>query len=192
MASRASWPKIAGGAIPPAPIKTRIQIQELPMSKSLIRRMQGAAMLDVPTFEEVEHDRTATGQAVAVVLIAAVAEAIGGLGSGVGLVGGAVAALVRWGTWSGVTWFIGTRVFKGTADWGELLRTIGFAQAPAVLLALGFIPLVWVFVAPLVSIWLLIATLIGIRQALDISTGQAFLTAALGLIPYAVLLAILL
>lgn len=158
------------------------------MSNSLVRRMQGAAFLDVPTYEEVEHDSSATLQAAAVVLIAAVAEGIGGAGGGFGLLSG----VIRWGLWAGITWFIGTRIFDGTADWGELLRTLGFAQAPAVLLILGIIPVVNILILPVVGVWLLVTALVAIRQALDISTGKAFLTALIGMIPYWILVGILL
>ena len=48
------------------------------MAGSLVDRMVGAAFLNVGTYEEVEHDDTATGQAAAVVAMVAVATALGG------------------------------------------------------------------------------------------------------------------
>ena len=151
---------------------------------TLVERMQGAAMLRVPTYEEVEHDHTATGQAATVVAIAAVAQAGGGLGQGgPGIVGALVGQLVGWAVWAGLTYFIGTRLFRGTADWGELLRTLGFSQAPAVLAALGFLPLVGGLIRFVVTIWVAIAGVIAVRQALDIGTGQAVATVLIALIP---------
>ena len=85
---------------------------------------------------------------------------------------------------SAVTFFIGTRVFKGTADWGELLRTIGFAQSAGVLYILGIIPILGWLVRGVVAIWLLVATIIAIRQALDFDTGKAVLTALIGFVAY--------
>lgn len=44
-----------------------------------IQRMLGAARLDVPTIEAIEADRSATGQALAVVALSAIAVGVGGL-----------------------------------------------------------------------------------------------------------------
>ena len=162
------------------------------MARSITDRMMGAATLDVATYEEVEADTTATGQAAIVVVIAAVASAIGAAGEGgPGVIGMLLGTLLGWALWSGITYLIGTKLFGGTATWGELLRTIGFAQSPGVLLVLAIIPVLGGIVRFAVSIWLLIAGIIAIRQALDVSTGKAVLTAILGwliaIIPAAIL-----
>lgn len=150
-------------------------------SASIVDRMRGAALLDVATYESVEHDRSATGQAAVVVALAAVAAAIGNaFRGGPGLIGALVGYLVGWLIWSGITYVVGTRVFHGTASWGELLRTLGFAQAPGVLLVAAIVPVLGVLVNGVVGIWLLVTGLIAIRQALDISTGKAVLTTLLG------------
>jgi len=143
--------------------------------------MLGAAMLDVGTYEEVEHDLEATGQAAAVVAMVAIAAAIGGAshGSG-GIIGRPLAALVGWGIWSGVTYLIGSRLMGGTATWGEMLRTIGFAHSPGLLYVLAGIPLLGPLVGAVAGIWMLFAGIIGIRQGLDVSTSKAILTAFLG------------
>lgn len=149
--------------------------------RSMIDRMRGAAMLDISTYEEVEADRTATGQAGTVVAIVAIASAIGSYASGVtGIVVALGASLLGWVVWAGVTYLIGDKLLGGTATWGELLRTLGFAQAPGVLAVLGFIPGVGGVVRFVVSIWVLIAGIIAIRQALDFGTGKAIITALLG------------
>jgi hypothetical protein len=151
---------------------------EMPARRSIVERMRGAALLDVATYEEVEHDETATGQAAVVVALAAVAGAIGGARSGSGgVIAGIVAAFAGWLIWAGVTWFVGTRLFKGTAHWGELLRTLGFAQTPGLLMALAFVPILGWFVRFVVFVWLLVTGVVAIRQALDIGTGQAVVTA---------------
>ena len=149
--------------------------------RSMIDRMKGAAMLDVATYEEVEADTEATKQAAGVVAIVAICSAIGGYGGGGrGMLGGVVTALFGWLVWSGVTYLIGTRLFKGEATWGELLRTIGFAQAPGVLMILGLIPLFGGMLRLALFVWVLAAGIIAIRQALDVTTGKAVLTALLG------------
>jgi hypothetical protein len=150
--------------------------------------MKGAAMLDVATYEEVEADIGATGQAAAVVAIAATAAAIGAVGSGApGIFGSLVSYFLGWFVWSGVTYLIGDKMLGGTATWGELLRTLGFALAPGVLLVLGFVPLLGWVTGIVVSIWILVAGVIAIRQALDFSTGRAVATALLGWIAIVIL-----
>lgn len=149
--------------------------------RSIVARMMGAAMLDVRTYEEVEHDERATGQAAVVVAIVAICSAIGGMGGGErGVIGGLVGAIVGWLLWAGVTYVIGDKLLGGTATWGELLRTLGFAQSPGVLLLVAFIPLLGGLVTAVVGIWVLITSVIAIRQALDFSTGRAIGTALLG------------
>jgi hypothetical protein len=153
------------------------------MAGSLVDRMVGAAFLNVGTYEEVEHDDTATGQAAAVVAMVAVATAIGGWNFGVtAVVGGAVSALVKWLIWAGITFLVGTKLFGGTATWGELLRTLGFAQAPGILAVLAIVPVLGWVVLLVVSLWVAVAAFIAIRQALDISNGKTFLTVLVGLI----------
>src|SRR5829696_6621233 len=149
-------------------------------TRSIVDRMKGAAMLDVATYEEVEADTTATGQAAVVVGIVAVCSAIGAIGrGGPGIIGALIGAFVIWLIWAGVTYLIGDKLLGGTATWGELLRTLGFAQSPAVLSVFGIIPVVGGVIQFVVMIWVLVAGIIAIRQALDFSTGKAVLTAFL-------------
>ncbi len=144
-------------------------------------RMIGAATLSVPIYEEVEHDRTATGQAAAVVALVAVASAIGGIGEGgASMVGGVISAFVGWLLWSAITLFIGTKVFDGTADMGEMLRTLGFAQSVGVLKVVGFVPILGWIAALVTGIWMLVCGVVAIRQALDFTTGKAIGTVLLG------------
>ena|SRR5688500_9650334 len=159
---------------------------------SITDRMKGAALLDNATYEEVEADTTATGQAAVVVVLGAIASGIGMSGGRPGgIIAGVLGSLIGWVLWAGITYLIGDKVLGGTATWGELLRTLGFAQAPRVLAVLGIIPgLRWI-VAAVIGVWLLITGIVAIRQALDFSTGKAVATAVLGwlamMIPMAIL-----
>ena len=146
---------------------------------SMAERMLGAARLDKDMYEEVEADKSATGQAMAVVVLAALATGIAFLGIGstdaVGLVFGIVAALLGWALLAWITYMVGTRLFptpETSADWGELARTLGFAQSPGVLRILGVVPGIGPLIFSIASIWVLVATVIAIRQALDY-TSQA-------------------
>jgi hypothetical protein len=156
--------------------------------RSFTERMLGAAKLDVSVYEEVEADTEATFQAARVVAIVALASAIGGIGAGAaGALSGLAAAIIGWLLWAGITYIIGDKLMGGTATWGELLRTLGFAQAPGVLFALAIVPVLGALTALVVAVWLLFTGIVAIRQALDFSTGRAVITALLGLIPYGVL-----
>lgn len=153
-------------------------------TNSLIGRMIGAAKLDVATYEEVEHDTSATTQAGLVVVLAAIAQ---GIASPAGVISGIIGSLIGWLAMAGLTYFIGTRLFKGTATWGELLRTLGFATAPGILYIVGIIPILGWLASLAIMIWVLVAVVIAIRQALDVTTGKAVLTGLLGMIAWAVI-----
>ena len=141
---------------------------------SFTERMIGAAKLDVHVYEEVETDTGATSQAMGVVLLASLAGGIGSVGLGTGGLGsfitGAIAALIGWVTWAFVTYIIGTRLLpepQTRADVGELMRTLGFAQSPGLLRIFGSLPIVGPLVLSLIQIWLLVAMVVAVRQALD-------------------------
>jgi hypothetical protein len=95
--------------------------------------------------------------------------------------------------WSFITYFIGTRVFKGPqteATYGQLLRCIGFSDSPLVLSILSFIPLLGGLIGFVAWIWALVAMVIAVRQALDFSTGRAIATCIVGFIVLIVISAI--
>ena len=138
------------------------------------RRVLGAAALDRAAYEDVEADASATGQAVGVVVLASVAGGIGLLGLGAqtaqSLVAGIVGSLIAWMAWAALTYLIGTRLLpepQTRADVGELLRTIAFASAPGVLRMFGVIPVLGLTVYAIASIWMLLAMVVAVRQALD-------------------------
>jgi Yip1 domain len=152
---------------------------------SFVDRVVGAARLDPRIYEEVETDTTATPQAMGVVVLAAVSSGIGAATLGAtGAVTTIVGALVGWVVWAALIWLVGTKVLpepRTRSDIGELLRTIGFASSPGLLLVLRIIPLVGLLVGLVVWIWQLAATVVAVRQALDYtSTGRAVLVCAIG------------
>ncbi|MDX1578024.1 MAG: Yip1 family protein [Gemmatimonadota bacterium] len=162
-------------------METQTEAQATGRPRSFIQRMIGAAMLDVDTYEEVEHDLDATLQAAGVVALVAVCAAVGGASHGEGgIIARPIGSLLGWIVWAGMTFFIGTRLFDGVATWGEMLRTIGFAHAPGVLFVVSGFPLLGGLIAAAASIWMLIAGIVAIRQGLDISTGKALITVFLG------------
>ncbi len=139
---------------------------------SMVNRMVRAAKLDPQLYEEAEADKGALGQALGVVVLASIAGGVGsgGLGGLSGFFIGTAAALIGWFVWAALTYFIGTRILpepNTRADLGELLRTIGFASSPGLLRVLGLIPGVTGIVFLISGIWMLVAMIIAVRQALD-------------------------
>jgi hypothetical protein len=160
----------------------------------MVNRMIRAATLQVDVFEEVEHDPTKDQEAlVAVVTVAVINGILGFLGSLVfrqgasaallTLVFGIIGAVVIYLLYAYLAFFIGTRLFGGTADFGELRRVLGYAYAPNIF---GSIPCLGWVIAP---IWVFVAGVVAIRQALDVDTANALLTS---LIAVAVAFAIVL
>ena len=148
---------------------------------TLARRMLGAALLDARVYEDVEADRRGTSQAVGVVLLASAAAGIGLRGldaqSPQALVAGIAGALIGWIAWAARTYLIGTRLLpepQTRADVGELLRTIAFASSPGLLRVFGVVPVLGVPIYVITSLWMLVAMVVAVRQALDYrSTGRA-------------------
>ncbi|RUA24199.1 MAG: hypothetical protein DSY79_01135, partial [Chloroflexi bacterium] len=118
-----------------------------------------------------------------------------GTGGPAGLVVGIVAGIGLWALWAWITYFVGTTILKTgetEANWGQLARTLGFAQSPGLLKVAGFIPVLGPWAFTIASIWQLVAMVIAIRQALDFtSTWRAVGVAMVGFIPYAVLISII-
>jgi hypothetical protein len=168
-----------------------------------VERMLRAAKLEVPLYEEVEADVTATNQALLVVVLGAVASGIGaaiGAGMATGpaagnpggsLIGGVISALIGWAVWSYVLFFVGTRFMGGTASYGELLRTLGFSESPLLLLILSFIPVLGGLLSLVVGIWVLVSGFIATRQALDLDNGKTLITIVLGVVALLVVLIVL-
>jgi hypothetical protein len=159
------------------------------------QRVTGVLKLQASTFEEIEADRSATGQAVAVVLVATVAAGIGAGFFGRDVVREMLAALIGWVMWAGVTYLIGGRLLPepGThTDMGELLRVIGFSYAPNVFAIFAFIPILGGVVRVVVAFWLLAATILAVRQALDYkSTGRAVAVVLIGWCIFVIVQAVL-
>ena len=155
---------------------------------SLTDRMMRAAKLDISLYEEVEADKEAMGQAMTVVIISSVAAGIGTIGT-TGLKGlffGSIAALLGWFIWAFLTYAIGTKLLaepQTKADYGELLRTIGFSSSPGVLRVFGFIPIIGNILNLICGIWMLVAMVIAVRQALDYkSTWRAVAVCLIGFV----------
>ena len=152
---------------------------------SLQDRMIRAAKLDVQLYEEVEADQGAMVQAMTVVILSALAAGIGSANVGLlGMVISMIAALIGWYVWAFLTYFIGTKLLaepQTRSDHRELLRTIGFSSAPGLIRVLGIIPGLRTLLFLVAGIWMLVAMVIAVRQALDYtSTGRAIGVCVIG------------
>lgn len=162
-----------------------------------VDRMIRAAKLDVHLYEEVEADKRSMGQAMGVVLLSSLAGGIGFMQEAglMGFVIGTVGSLLGWYVWAFMTYLIGTKLLpepQTHADHGELLRTIGFSSAPGLIRVLGIIPGLSGFVNLLAGVWMLVAMIIAVRQALDYqSTYRAIGVCLIGWIIQAILLVLL-
>ena len=171
----------------------------------MIKRMISAILLKPELYEEVESDRSATIQGVLIVLIAGIATGIASLAIAErtldAFLFSIASRLLLWILLSGIISFVGTKLFPTPdtdSDWGELSRTMAFAQSPAILIVFGVIGLLagletifWI-VAFVTSIWQVAATIIAVRQALDYtSTMRAVGVAVLSYIPYLVIMGLL-
>jgi hypothetical protein len=159
--------------------------------------MIGAATFKVSAYEEIEADKSATSQAIIVVILVAIATGIG-LSTSKELWGtfiGVVVALIGWALWAWITYFIGTTLFKAAeteANWGQLARTVGFAQAPGLLNVAGLVSfgseVVLSVIFLITFFWTAAAMVIAIRQALDYkSTGRAIWVVLIAAVPYFIL-----
>lgn len=142
------------------------------MSGSLINRILRAAKLDVHLYEEVEADKSAMRQAMLVVILSGIAAGVGSISQGgaLGVALGTVMGLVGWYIWAFIIYFIGTKLLpepQTKSNVGELLRTIGFASAPGLIRVFGVFPGVEKLVFPVATVWMLVAMIIAVRQALD-------------------------
>lgn len=142
------------------------------MMNTIVNRMIRAAKLDVNLYEEVEADQGILPQAMTVVVLSSLAAGIGSIGT-MGLAGiliGTVTTLVGWYFWAYLTYLIGTKMLpepQTRSDLGELLRTTGFATSPGLIRIFGVIPGLGALVFAVAAIWMLVAMVIGVRQALD-------------------------
>lgn len=164
----------------------------------LAERMLRAAKLDPHLYEEVEADATAMNQAMLVVVLSSVAAGIGSAGM-IGhpnLILSAIGTLIGWYIWAFLTYWIGTKLLpekETKTDYGQMLRTIGFSSAPGILRVLGIIPFLTNLVFTVTGIWMLVAMIIAVRQALDYqSTARAVGVCVIGWLIQLVLMAVLL
>ena len=147
---------------------------------SLVDRVLGVIQLKKPVFEEIEHDTNATGQALIIVVAAAIAAAIGGANEAQagGPIWQALMSILGWIAFSFVAFFVGTTFFRTPqtdVSLGQVLRVVGFAQAPKILSVLGFIPLLGGIIGLVATIWFIVVAVYALAAAFDTSVDRGAL-----------------
>jgi hypothetical protein len=168
---------------------------QLSSSSSFVDRVIGAIRLDPATYEAVEHDTDATWQAALVVVVAAIFSGVGSTGGRTrDLLGGVVASLVFWALFALFAYLVGAYLLRGpetSVTFGEVLRALGFSYAPSLFAILGLIPGIGFLIVFIAGIWSLIASVIALRQAFEVSTGRAVAIAVVAFLAMVVLLVII-
>jgi len=167
------------------------------MNSVFINRIIRACKLDVGLYEEVEADKSATFQAALVVVLSSLAAGVGALSLGASnFLMAPILSLISWYVWAYLIYLIGAKLFPEAntkADHGQLLRTIGFSSAPGLIRVFGFTPDLMSITFIGAGIWMLVAMIIAVRQALDYeSTWRAIGVVVIGFLVQAIVLIMLL
>lgn len=157
---------------------------------SLAERMVGAMKADVKTFQEIEADPNAIGQAVTVIVIAGVASLIGNIfraGLMIGILS-LIVSLIGYALFAFLVVIIGTKVMpepSTKADFQEGFRVLGFTASPGVFNVLAIIPFLGPLLSFLIAIWMLVIAVIATREVLDYSnTGRAVIVCIIAMLVY--------
>ena len=138
------------------------------------QRLKIAIFLAVAFYEEVEKDKKCNDQAMMPVVQVSVVQGfmIAGFAP-IALVQGILGSLIRFLIWAFFIAFVGTRILpepETESNTGELIRTLGFAYAPGLLVVFKIFPIISTFIDPVVTILQLAALTIAVRQALDFNS----------------------
>jgi len=144
---------------------------------SYAEKLYKAIMLDVEFYEAVEADKSLTKQAMMTVALVAIVEGFviaAGITEFTDLALGALGSILRWVVWTFFVAFVGTRILpepETDSNTGELLRTLGFAYAPGLLLIFESVPLINALPIFMIVYFLQLAAMtVAVRQALDFNS----------------------
>ncbi len=177
------------------------QGQERPITKHKVRqlgsRILHTARFDTQTLNELKEDRTATGQAVAVVLLVGLSYGLGfsvfnGLQtrnlSPNQVISGTIANMIFTDfsvfIWSATVFLVGTKLFQGKTGYWQLARPLFFSTAPGALFILIAIPVrpIIIAIAVIASAWIVSAEVVALKSAMGFNTQRALLTSVVGLL----------
>ena len=160
-------------------------------------RVVGALKLETSAFEDVERDPTAVGQAVGVIVLAAISIGLGNIyyGGLSGIVTNAFSSLLGFVIWSAIVWLVGTKLMPEPttkADFPETFRVLGFAAAPGLAGVITIIPILGWLLLVAIWVWQLAAMVVAVRAALDYSTiGKAIVVVLIGFVIQLIVMALI-
>src|SRR6267143_5464828 len=165
------------------------------MARSITDRMLGALRLQTDAYEEIEADEKATGEAAFIIVATSlVSGAVNGVltGASSGLFG-ALGSFFGWAFYAWIAYIVGVKLFPGKetkSSWGEIARTLGYANTARFLIIFELVPGLQAITRTVVGLWVLIATIVALRSALDIGTGRAVAVAIASAIGQLIIIAI--
>lgn len=143
--------------------------------RQIVKDAIDAARLNTPFYNRIEHDPAYTQRALVVVVLVSAASGVGagiwvnGVTVAEGVATNTLTGVVGWFVWSAMAAVIGSRLFGGTTDLGQMLRVIGFAFVPRIF---GAIPAL----GPVGWVWTIVAAVVAIREGQEFSTARAIAT----------------
>ena len=87
---------------------------------------------------------------------------------------------LNYGFWSASTWFVSRTLFAASTDFGTIARTLGFGIAPLMLSFLVALPYFGEAIFLLLSLWSLLAIVVGIEVATGLDRWSAFTCCLVG------------
>ena len=171
-------------------------------------RIKQASRLDQQGIIELKTDNTATGQAVAVLVLSALAYGVGYTAQTefqkhvfsiyeiiVGSLANTVIVCFAAFVWSATVFLVGTKLFQGKTNYWELARPLFFAASPFFLFFLITIPippivaqgsvLVYWFqgvISVAAVVWLFLSQVFALKQVMGLNLRRTILTVAVGLL----------
>jgi len=156
----------------------------------LIQRIMRVIMpwnaANLPVYREIRQDEKAANEAYMIVGAAAVAMLIGGFIGG--LIGGgfvwailsaiigAVFYLVGWVVFVIAAQLMATKAFNAQITFKEILRPLGYVQAPAIVNVLSFIPILGALITWLAGIYCLVLSFFAVRESTGLDTTKSIIT----------------
>src|SRR6266851_4363791 len=178
-----------------------VQGQERPITGRKIRQLESriyhVARFDKETFHELKEDKSATGQAVAVLLLVGLSYGLGfSIFNGLQksalspdfVISQTLANMIITDfaifVWSATVFLVGTRLFQGKTGYWQLARPLFFSTAPGILFILIAIPFspVIVTTAVVVAAWIVSGEFVALKRAMDFNTQRTLLTSVVGLL----------
>ena len=126
------------------------------------------------------------GQAVGVIVLAAVSGAIGNIywGGVTGIVTSALFSVIGYIVWAAIVWLVGTKLMPDPAtkaDFPETFRVVAFAAAPGVLGIATIVPILGYLIMFVLWLWSIAAMVVAVRAVLDFTSyGKAILVVVIG------------